>query len=166
VYQPQLELLAYLRANEFKTFIVSGGGIEFMRPWTEAVYGIPPEQVVGSRIVTEFQIRDGRPELVRMPKVGFINDKAGKPVGILEHIGRRPILAFGNADADIQMIEYTLAGEGRSLGLFVHHTDAVREYAYDRDSHVGKLDEALDLAKARGWVIVDMKREWKSIFPD
>ncbi len=165
VYQPQLELLAYLRANGFKTFIVSGGGIQFMRPMTETTYGIPPEQVVGSSVVTEFQIKDGKPVLVRMPKIDFINDKAGKPVGIYEHIGRRPILAFGNSDSDMQMIEYTMAGEGRRLGLFVHHTDAEREYAYDRDSHVGKLEKALDVADANGWIIVDMKQDWKTVFP-
>ena len=165
VYQPQLELLAYLRANGFKTFIVSGGGIQFMRPWTENTYGIPPEQVVGSSVVTEFQIKDGKPVLVRMPKVGFVNDKAGKPVGIYEHIGRRPILAFGNSDSDMQMIKYTLAGQGRRLGLFVHHTDAAREYAYDRKSHIGTLDKALDQADASGWVIVDMKKDWKTVFP-
>ncbi len=165
VYQPQLELLAYLRANGFKTFIVSGGGIAFMRSMTEKLYGIPPEQVVGSSIVTEFQIRDGKPVLVRMPKIDFINDKAGKPVGIYEHIGRRPILAFGNSDSDIQMIEYTMAGTGPRLGLFVHHTDADREYAYDRESHVGMLDKALDQADAKGWIIVDMKKDWKTVFP-
>jgi phosphoglycolate phosphatase-like HAD superfamily hydrolase len=166
IYQPQLELLAYLRANGFKTFIVSGGGIQFMRPISEKNYGIPPEQVVGSSAVTEFQIKDGQPVLVRMPKIGFINDKAGKPVGIYEHIGRRPILAFGNSDSDMQMIEYALAGEGRRLGLFVHHTDAEREYAYDRDSHVGTLDTALDRADAMGWIIVDMKNDWTSVFPE
>ena len=166
VYQPQLELLAYLRANGFKTFIVSGGGIAFMRPNSEKIYGIPPEQVVGSSVVAEFQVKDGKPALVRMPKIDFINDKAGKPVGIYEHIGRRPILAFGNSDSDIQMIEYTLAGEGRRLGLFVHHTDAEREYAYDRKSHVGTLDKALDNAAASGWIIVDMKTDWKKVFPE
>ncbi len=166
VYQPQLELLAYLRANGFKTFIVSGGGIAFMRPNSEKIYGIPPEQVVGSSIVAEFQVKDGKPVLVRMPKIDFINDKAGKPVGIYEHIGRRPILAFGNSDSDMQMIEYTLAGEGRRLGLFVHHTDAEREYAYDRKSHVGTLDKALDQADANGWVIVDIKKDWKKVFPE
>jgi hypothetical protein len=165
VYQPQLELLAYLRANGFKTFIVSGGGIQFMRPWTMKVYGIPPEQVVGSSVVTEFQIKDGKPVLVRMPKIDFVNDKAGKPVGIYEHIGRRPILAFGNSDSDMQMIEYTMAGDGLRLGLFVHHTDAEREYAYDRKSHVGTLDKALDQADAKGWIIVDMKNDWKTILP-
>ncbi len=165
IYQPQLELLAYLRANGFKTFICSGGGIAFMRPISEKAYGIPPEQVIGSSIVAEFQLKDGKPALVRMPKLNFLNDKAGKPVGIYQHIGRRPILAFGNADADMQMIEYTMAGKGRRLGLFVHHTDADREYAYDRKSHVGTLDKALDLADAMGWIIVDMKKDWKPVFP-
>jgi phosphoserine phosphatase len=165
VYQPQLELLAYLRANGFKTFIVSGGGIAFMRPISEKTYGIPPEQVVGSSVIAEFQVKDGKPVLVRQPKIDFINDKAGKPVGIYQHIGRRPILAFGNSDSDIQMIEYTMAGEGRRLGLFVHHTDGDREYAYDRKSHVGTLDKALDRAAAMGWIIVDMKKEWKTVFP-
>jgi hypothetical protein len=165
VYQPQLELLAYLRASGFKTFIVSGGGIAFMRPVSEKTYGIPPEQVVGSSVVAEFQIKDGKPVLVRMPKIDFINDKAGKPVGIYQHIGRRPILAFGNSDSDMQMIEYTRAGEGRRLGLFVHHTDADREYAYDRKSHVGTLNKALDQADDKGWIIVDMKKDWKRVFP-
>jgi phosphoserine phosphatase len=165
VYQPQLELLTYLRANGFKTFIVSGGGIQFMRPMTEKTYGIPREQVVGSSVVTEFQFKDGKPVLVRMPKINFINDKAGKPVGIYQHIGRRPILAFGNSDSDMQMIEYTLAGEGRRMGLFVHHTDADREYAYDRKSHVGTLDKVLDIASKNDWIIVDMKNDWKQIFP-
>ena len=166
VYQPQLELLTYLRANGFKTFIVSGGGEAFMRTMSEKTYGIPPEQVVGSNAVAEFQVRDGKSVLVRMPKIDFINDKAGKPVGIYNHIGRRPILAFGNSDSDMQMIEYTMAGEGRRLGLFVHHTDADREYAYDRKSHVGTLDVALDQAGANGWIIVSMKNDWKTVFPD
>ena len=165
IYQPQLELLSYLRANGFKTFIVSGGGIAFMRPFSEKAYGIPPEQVVGSSVVAEFQMKAGKPELVRMPKIDFINDKAGKPVGIYEHIGRRPILAFGNSDSDMQMIQYTRAGDGLRLGLFVHHTDAEREYAYDRKSHVGTLDKVLDQADANGWVIVDMKKDWKQVFP-
>jgi phosphoglycolate phosphatase-like HAD superfamily hydrolase len=166
IYQPQLELLTYLRANGFKTFICSGGGIAFMRPFTEETYGIPPEQVIGSSAVAEFKIKDGKPALVRMPKVNFVNDKAGKPVGIYQHIGRRPILAFGNSDSDMQMIEYTTAGEGRRLGLFVHHTDADREYAYDRKSHVGTLDKALDQADVNGWIIVDMKNDWNVIFPE
>ena len=164
-YQPQVELLEYLRAHDFKTFIVSAGGIQFMRSVTERNYGIPPEQVVGSSVVSEFQMKDGKPVLVRQPKVDFVNDKAGKPVGIYEHIGRRPILAFGNSDSDMQMIEYTMAGEGRRLGLFVHHTDGKREFAYDRKSHVGTLDKALDQAASNGWIIVDMKKDWKQIFP-
>lgn len=163
VYQPQLELLAYLRDNGFKTFIVSGGGIEFMRPWTERVYGIPPEQVVGSSIKTEFQMKDGKPVLVRIPKLNFIDDKAGKPVGIYEHIGRRPILAFGNSDGDMQMIQYTKGGNGLRLGLFLHHTDAEREYAYDRKGHVGTLDKVLDVAADNGWIIVSMKNDWKTV---
>jgi hypothetical protein len=157
--------MAYLRANGFKTFICSGGGMAFMRPISEKAYGIPPEQVVGSSVVAEFKIKDGEPVLVRQPKINFINDKAGKPVGIYQHIGRRPILAFGNSDSDMQMIEYTMAGEGRRLGLFVHHTDADREYAYDRESHVGTLDTALDRADGNGWIIVDMKKDWNKVFP-
>lgn len=166
VYQPQLELLDYLRANGFKTYIVSGGGISFMRPMTMAVYGIPPEQVIGSRVATEYKVVDGKPALVRMPKMDFIDDKDGKPVGIMQGIGRRPILAFGNSDGDMQMIEFTTAGDGLRLGLFVHHTDATREYAYDRDSHVGALDKAWDRAADEGWIIVDMKSDWNTIFPE
>ena len=165
VFQPMLELLEYLRANEFKTFIVSGGGIEFMRPWVEAVYGIPPEQVVGSSIKTKFKMRDGKPVLVRLPEINFIDDKEGKPVGINQHIGRRPIAAFGNSDGDLQMLQWTAAGDGRRLMLLVHHTDEQREYAYDRDSHIGKLDKALDEAKEDGWTVVDMKNDWKVIYP-
>jgi hypothetical protein len=165
VYQPMLELLTYLRVNGFKTFIVSGGGIEFMRPWTEKVYGIPPEQVVGSGIKTKFELRDGKPVLVRLPELNFIDDKTGKPVGINQHIGRRPILAFGNSDGDLQMLQWTAAGSGlRFMGL-VHHTDADREWAYDRDSHIGRLDKALDEAQAKGWTVVDMKKDWKVIYP-
>lgn len=165
VYQPMLELLDYLRANGFKTFIVSGGGIEFMRPWTETVYGIPPEQVVGSSIKTELQMRDGEPVLVRLAEISFIDDKEGKPVGINEHIGRRPIAAFGNSDGDLQMLQWTAAGEGKRFMLLVHHTDAEREYAYDRNSHVGKLDKALNEAGKHGWTVVDMKKDWKVIYP-
>ena len=165
VYQPMLELLAYLRANGFKTFIVSGGGIEFMRPWTEKVYGIPPEQVIGSSIKTKLALRDGKPVLVRLPAVNFIDDKAGKPVGINQHIGRRPILAFGNSDGDLQMLQWTAAGGGARLMGLVHHTDAVREWAYDRTSAIGRLDKALDEAKAKGWTGVSMKDDWKTIFP-
>jgi hypothetical protein len=166
VYQPMLELLAYLRANGFKTFIVSGGGIEFMRPWTEKVYGIPPEQVVGSSVKTRYELRDDGPALIRQPEINFIDDGPGKPVGIQEHIGRRPILAFGNSDGDEQMLEWTTIGHTPSLGLLVHHTDAEREAAYDRGSHFGKLDKALDEAPSRGWVVVDVKRDWKRVFPD
>ena len=165
VYQPQLELLEYLRANGFKTFIVSGGGMSFMRPVTEEAYGIPPQQVVGSSIVTEFKMVDGKREVVRMPKIFFINDKETKPVGISKHIGRRPILAFGNSDSDMQMIEYTMEGDGLRMGLYVHHTDAKREYAYDRKSKVGTLNKALDEAPAKGWYIVSMKDDWNTIFP-
>jgi len=165
VYQPMLELLAYLRANGFKTYIVSGGGIEFMRPWTEKVYGIPPEQVVGSSIKTKFELRDGKPVLTRLPELNFVDDNVGKPVGINQHIGRRPIAAFGNSDGDLQMLQWTTAGTGARFALIVHHTDAVREWAYDRQSSIGKLDKALDEARARGWTLVDMKRDWKVIFP-
>jgi phosphoserine phosphatase len=165
VYQPMLELLAYLRTNGFKTFIVSGGGIEFMRPWAERVYGIPPEQVVGSSIKTKLEMRDGQPVLVRLPELNFIDDKAGKPVGIQEHIGRRPIAAFGNSDGDLQMLQWTAAGPGRRFCLYVHHTDAEREWAYDRESHIGRLDRGLDEAKAKGWTVVDMKRDWNRVYP-
>jgi hypothetical protein len=165
VYQPMLELLDYLRANGFKTFIVSGGGIEFMRPWTEKVYGIPPEQVVGSSIKTSFEMRDGKPVLVRLPEVDFIDDKVGKPVGINSHIGRRPIAAFGNSDGDLQMLQWTAAGDGARFCLIVHHTDAEREWAYDRESQIGRLDKALDEGTTRGWTIVDMKRDWSRVFP-
>jgi hypothetical protein len=165
VYQPMLEVLGYLRANGFKTFIVSGGGIEFMRPWTEKVYGIPPEQVVGSSIKTRFEMRDGQPRLFRLPQINFIDDKAGKPVGINQHIGRRPIATFGNSDGDLQMLQWTtMSGSGARLGLIVHHTDAEREYAYDRKSHVGKLDLALDGAAVNKWTLADMKKDWKRVF--
>lgn len=165
VFQPMLELLAYLRANGFKTFIVSGGGIEFMRPWAERVYGIPPEQVVGSSVTTKFELRDGKPVLVRLPELNFNDDKAGKPIGIHQHIGRRPIMAFGNSDGDFEMLEWTTAGKGPRFGLIVHHTDADREYAYDRESHIGRLSRGLDEAPKRGWTVVDMQRDWKTIYP-
>ena len=165
VYQPMLELLAYLRANDFKTFIVSGGGIEFMRPWSEKVYGIPPEQVVGSSGQLKFEMHDGKPVLMKLPAVDFVDDKEGKPVGIQTHIGRRPIAAFGNSDGDHQMLQWTAAGPGPRLCLIVHHTDAEREWAYDRVSPMGKLDKALDEAKERGWTVVSMKNDWKTIFP-
>ena len=165
VYQPMLELLAYLRANGFKTFIVSGGGIEFMRPWTEKVYGIPPEQVVGSSGKLKYEVKDGKPVIEKLPEVNLIDDKEGKPVGIQTHIGRRPIAAFGNSDGDFQMLEWTTSGSGPRFGLIVHHTDAEREFAYDRQSHIGKLDKGLDAAKEKGWTVVSMKDDWKKIFP-
>ncbi|AMR78245.1 HAD family hydrolase [Cupriavidus nantongensis] len=165
VYQPQLELLSYLRANGFKTYIVSGGTIDFMRPWSQAIYGIPPEQVIGSSQAVRYQVRDGKPVLVRDPKLDFIDDGPGKPVGIYRHIGRRPILAVGNSDGDLQMLEYTTGGDGPRLAVLVHHDDAEREFAYDRQSKVGKLDKALDAARARGWTVVSMKRDWLQVYP-
>ena len=165
VYQPMLELLAYLRANGFKTFIVSGGGIEFMRPWVEKVYGIPPEQVVGSSIKTKFEMQNGQPVLVRLPEINFINDKEGKPVGINQFIGRHPIAAFGNSDGDLQMLQWTTAGRGPGFALYVHHTDAKREWAYDKKSSIGRLDKGLDEARKKGWTVVNMKQDWKVIFP-
>ena len=164
-YQPMLELLAYLRANGFKNYIVSGGGIEFMRPWTEKVYGIPPEQVIGSSVKTKFEMRDGNPVIVRLPEVNFNDDKGGKPVGINQHIGRRPIAAFGNSDGDLQMLQYAGAGGGTRFCLYVHHDDAEREYAYDRTDHLAKLDKGLDEAAAKSWTVVSMKNDWKQIFP-
>jgi hypothetical protein len=165
VYQPMLELLAYLRSNAFKIFIVSGGGIEFMRPWVGKVYGIPSEQVIGSSIKVKYELRSGMPVLVRLPEIDFIDDKAGKPVGIHKFIGRRPIAAFGNSDGDLQMLQWTAAGDGERLMLLVHHTDAEREWAYDRRSHIGRLDKAMDEAQAKGWVVVDMKKDWKVVYP-
>jgi phosphoglycolate phosphatase-like HAD superfamily hydrolase len=164
IFQPMLELLAYLRANGFKTFVVSGGGVEFMRVWAEKVYGIPPEQVIGSSIVTKFEMLAGTPVLTRLAQMNFIDDHAGKPVGINSHIGRRPIAAFGNSDGDLQMLQWTAAGTGTTFGLLVNHTDSVREYAYEV-SAFGKLDVALKEAEARGWTVVDMKRDWNRIYP-
>jgi phosphoglycolate phosphatase-like HAD superfamily hydrolase len=167
VYQPMLELMRYLRANEFKTFIVSGGGIEFMRPWTEKIYGIPPQQVVGSSGITKFELKpNGSAELLKLPKVEFIDDGPGKPVGINRFIGRYPIFAFGNSDGDLQMLQWTAAHPGARFMGIVHHTDAEREYAYDRNSRIGRLDKALDEAKKRGWTVVDMKADWKTVFPN
>ncbi len=165
VYQPMVELLAYLRGKGFKTYIVSGGGIEFMRPWTEKTYGIPPEQVIGSYGKLKYELRDGKPVLVKLPEPGLVDDNVGKPVGIQTFIGRRPIAAFGNSDGDQQMLEWTTAGAGARFGLIVHHTDAEREWTYDRASHVGKLDKALDEAAAKGWTVVDMKAEWSTVYP-
>ena len=165
VYQPMVELLTYLRANGFRTFIVSGGGVEFMRPWTERVYGIPPEQVVGSSIRTRYEVRDGQPVIARLPEIDFIDDKAGKPVGIHRFIGRRPVLAFGNSDGDFEMLEWTSSGTGPRFALILHHDDRVREWAYDRESDIGRLARGLDEAQKRGWNIVSMKEDWKRIYP-
>jgi hypothetical protein len=165
-YQPMLELLTYLRAHGFKTFIVSGGGVEFMRPWTEKVYGVPPEQVVGSSIQTKYEWRDGKPVLLRLPEIDFIDDKSGKPVGINSHIGRRPIAAFGNSDGDQQMLEWTQAGGGAHLMMLVHHDDAAREYAYGPESKIGTFSDALMAeANKNGWTVISMKDDWKRIFP-
>jgi hypothetical protein len=164
-YQPMLELLAYLRANGFRNYIVSGGGIEFMRAWAEKAYGVPPEQVIGSSAMTKFELRDSQPVIMRLPELNFVDDKGGKPVGINQHIGRRPIAAFGNSDGDLEMLQWaTLGASGARFGLIVHHTDAEREYAYDRQSHVGKLDMALNAAAVNKWTVVDMKNDWKRIF--
>ncbi|MBZ9938402.1 haloacid dehalogenase-like hydrolase [Mesorhizobium sp. BR1-1-16] len=164
VYQPMLELINYLKNNGFQVYIVSGGGIEFMRPWTERIYGIPPENVVGSSIKSKFEDTEGAPRIIRLPDINFIDDGAGKPIGIYQHIGRRPIAAFGNSDGDFQMLEWTTSGPGRSLGLLVHHDDAAREYAYDRQSHFGRLDRGLAEGPQRGWTIVSMKDDWKQIY--
>ena len=166
-YQPQLELLRHLEANGFKTFIVSGGSVEFMRTYTEQVYGIPPEHVVGSSIETRYEVQGGKPSLLRLPEISFVDDKVGKPVGIHKHIGQRPILAFGNSDGDLEMLQWTTVGSGGArLGLVLHHDDAEREYAYDRESKVGKLDQALDAAGQSGWVVVSMKNDWKTVFTE
>ncbi|HSF04811.1 MAG TPA: HAD family hydrolase [Methylomirabilota bacterium] len=165
VYQPMLELLAFLRATGFKTFIVSGGGVEFMRAFAERVYGIPPEQVIGSTGRQRFELRDGRAVLVKLPAVDFVDDKEGKPIGIQRIIGRRPIAAFGNSDGDLPMLQWTAAGEGARLCLYVHHTDPQREWAYDRQSRIGRLDRGLEEARAKSWIVVDMKRDWAIVFP-
>ena len=165
VYQPMLELLAFLRANGFKTYIVSGGGVEFVRAFSEKVYGVPPEQVVGSSIKTKYVVRDGRPAIARLPEIDFIDDKAGKPVGIQKFIGRRPVMAFGNSDGDFEMLEWTTAGPGPRFGLIVHHDDPQREWAYDRESHVGRLKRGLDEAPQRGWSIASIKSDWRRVFP-
>ncbi|PZR00321.1 MAG: haloacid dehalogenase [Cereibacter sphaeroides] len=163
-FQPMKEMLDYLRANGFQTWIVSGGGIDFMRPWAEASYGIPPQQVIGSQIAETYEVVDGKPVIMRNPEIFFIDDGAGKPIGINRHIGKRPVIAFGNSDGDFEMLQYTTSGEGPRLGMIVHHTDAVREFAYDRDSHVGKLDKALDAAPKEGWVLIDMAKDWSRVY--
>jgi phosphoglycolate phosphatase-like HAD superfamily hydrolase len=165
VYQPMLELLDYLRANNFKTFIVSGGGVEFMRAWVEEAYGIPSDQVVGSSGKTEFVIENGQPVIRKLPELDFVDDKAGKPVGINKYIGKQPVFASGNSDGDLQMLQWTAAGEGERFMLYLHHTDSVREWAYDRDSHIGRLDKGLDEAIDKGWTVIDMAKDWKVIYP-
>jgi len=165
VYQPMLEILDYLREKGFRTFVVSGGGVDFMRAWAEEVYGIPPEQVIGSRFAMEYELRDGQPVLVRTPKLAFINDKSGKPIGIEERIGRRPLMAFGNSDGDFEMLDWTTSGPGPGFALLVHHTDGDREWAYDRDSSIGRLARGIDEAPAKGWIIVDMKNDWRVVHP-
>lgn len=165
VYQPMLELLAYLRSNGFKTYIVSGGGMEFMRPWAERVYGIPPEQVIGSSGNLKYEVREGIPVIVKEPGIHHVDDKEGKPVGIQRHIGRRPIAAFGNSDGDFQMLEWATSGTGARLGVFIHHDDGVRDWAYDRESHIGRLASMLDEAPDRGWIRVSMKDDWRTLYP-
>lgn len=165
VYQPMLELLDYLRANDFKTFIVSGGGIEFMRPWSAEVYGIPKDQVIGSSIKTKFNYNNGQPKIDRLPEIDFIDDKEGKPVGIHKHIGIKPVFASGNSDGDLQMLQWTDSNKYKSFQLYLHHTDAEREWAYDRDSHIGQLDKGLDEANEKGWTVIDMKKDWNTIYP-
>jgi phosphoserine phosphatase len=165
-FQPMREVLDYLRANDFRTYIVSGGSVNFMQPWTEELYGIPSEQVIGSRIKLEYQLQDGEPILMRSPEFVFFNDKGGKPVSISQIIGKRPVMAFGNSDGDLAMLQYTAAGEGKRLMVYIHHTDETREFAYDRESPVGRLDKGLDEASARKWTVVDMKNDWNTIYPD
>lgn len=165
VYQPMLEVINYLKANQCKVFIVSGGGIEFMRPWTQEVYGIPAEQVVGSSVKTKFEIKNGKPVIVRLPEIDFIDDKGGKPLGINSHIGKKPIASFGNSDGDLAMLQWTASGDKSRLMVYIHHTDAEREYAYDRESSIGRFDVGLDEAKAKNWTIVDMKLDWNTIYP-
>lgn len=164
IYQPMVELLDYLRANGFKTFIVSGGGIDFMRVWAEKAYAIPPYQVIGSSIKSKYEMVDGMPVITKLPELNFIDDKAGKPVGIYQHIGKRPIMAAGNSDGDYEMLQYVTSGEGPRLGMFVHHTDSIREFSYDRDSHIGKLSKGLDDAPQNNWLIIDMKSDWNKVF--
>lgn len=165
VYQPMVELLDYLRKHDFQTWIVSGGGMEFMRPWATQRYGVPTNQIIGSTIELRYQLQDGVPQLLRLPKLAFIDDKEGKPVAIHRHIGRRPIAAFGNSDGDLQMLQWTAAGSGKRLAVYIHHTDAEREYAYDRKGHIGRLDKGLDEAAQRDWTVVDMKQDWLTVFP-
>ncbi|WP_217877211.1 HAD family hydrolase [Pseudoalteromonas shioyasakiensis] len=166
VFQPMLELLSYLQQHQYKTFIVSGGSVEFMRVWASRVYGIPSEQIIGSRFASEYRVIDGQPQVFHLDRIDFINDKEGKPVGIYQAIGKRPVIAFGNSDGDRAMLEWTAAGEGPRFSALIHHTDALREWAYDKNSHVGRLDEALNQAKHEGWLVVDMKKDWKQVYPN
>jgi len=165
IYQPMLELLDFLRANHFKVFIVSGGGIDFMRVWATEAYGIPSDQIIGSSIKAEFSYSDGKAEIIKIPELNFIDDKEGKPVGIYQHIGKKPVFASGNSDGDLQMLQFCDSNSYPSFKLYLHHTDEEREWAYDRDSHIGKLDKGLDEARAKGWTVIDMKKDWKTIFP-
>lgn len=165
VFQPMIEVLEFLQANGFKTYIVSGGGIDFMRPWTEEVYGIPSEQVIGSSGKVKFEMKDGNPVLIKLPEINFIDDKEGKPVAIHQHIGKKPVVAFGNSDGDLQMLQYTASNTRKNLLVFIHHTDSLREWAYDRESHIGRFDKGLDEAIVKGWTVVDMKKDWKVIYP-
>ncbi|WP_226704161.1 HAD family hydrolase [Microbulbifer elongatus] len=165
IYQPMLELLGYLRANGFKTFIVSGGGVDFMRVFAEQTYGIPPDQVVGSSLKAKYEVKNGKPVIIKLPEINLVDDKEGKPVGIHQYIGQRPIFASGNSDGDYQMLEWTTAGEGPRFGLILHHTDGKREWAYDRDSHIGQLNKGLDDASKKGWVVIDMQKDWKVVYP-
>ena len=165
IYQPMLELLKYLRDNQFKTYIVSGGGVDFMRAWVEEAYGIPPDQVVGSSGKTELVFEDGIPVIRKLPEIDFIDDKSGKPIGITKYIGKRPIFASGNSDGDLEMLQWTAAGAGPRFMLYLHHTDSTREWAYDRDSHIGRLDKGLDVALEHGWTVIDMAKDWKVIYP-
>ena len=165
IFQPMLELLAYLRQNSFKTYVLASGGVEFVRPWSGKIFGVPPEQVIGSSVKTKFEIKDGKPQLKRLPEIDFVDDGQGKPVGIYKFIGRRPIFAAGNSDGDLEMLQWVTAGKGPRFGMIVHHTDEKREWSYDRQSAVGKLDKALDAAKDAKWTLVDMKWDWQRIYP-
>jgi hypothetical protein len=165
VFQPMLELLYYLRANDFKTFIVSGGGVEFMRAFAEMTYGVPPERMIGSSGKLKFEMRDGEPVLIKLPQIDIVNDNVEKPAAIQKHIGRRPLASFGNSDGDLEMLQWTTAGKGVRFALLVHHNDATREWAYDRSPSIGQLDKALDEATAKGWTVVDMKNDWRRVFP-
>jgi hypothetical protein len=165
VYQPMLELLQYLRANDFKTYVVSGGGVDFMRAFVTEIYGIPEEQIIGSRIKTKFEYNDGEPKIIRLPELDFIDDKEGKPLNIQKIIGKKPVFASGNSDGDLAMMQWTASNKLKSFMLYLHHTDSVSEWAYDRKSHIGRLDKGLDQANNNGWTVIDMEKDWKVIYP-